>query len=154
MNFTSQRLHLERLMRMVDFNNKWYRETCLEHGFNPDNVLSQSAVEVAKQCAINMKMYMDNKKHYESEELLMKFDEQINRLNNERIEFMLYALTYAEMMDEMGKGFDTFAKRYLDKREQAQKQGNEIVDDAPLASSEVKKRVAARWEQAMKKMEG
>ena len=139
---------------MVDFSNKWYRETCLENGFDPDNVLSQSAVEVAKQCAINMKMYMDNKKYYEDEEVRARLDEQINRLNNERIEFMLYALTYAEIMDEMGKGFDTFAKRYLDKREQAQKQGNEIVDDAPFASSEVKKRVAARWEQAMKRMEG
>ena len=141
-------------MRMVDFSNKWYRETCLENGLDPDNVLSQSAIAVAKQCAIDMKMYMDNKKHYESEELLMKFDEQINRLNNERIEFMLYALTYAEMMDEMGKDFDTFAKRYLDKRERVQAQQNSVVDDAPLASSEVKKRVAARWEQAMKRMEG
>ena len=135
---------------MVDFSNKWYRETCLENGLDPDNVLSQSAIEVAKQYAIGMKMYMDNKKHYESKELLIKLDEQINRLNNERIEFMLYALTYAEMMDEMGKGFDTFAKRYLDKRERVQAQQNSVVDDAPLASSEVKKRVAARWEQAMK----
>ena len=135
---------------MVDFSNKWYRETCLENGLDPDNVLSQSAVEVAKQCAIDMKLYMDNKKHYESKELLIKLDEQIKRLNNERIEFMLYALTYAEIMDEMGKGFDTFAKRYLDKRERVQMQQNSVVDDAPLASSEVKKRVAARWEQAMK----
>lgn len=139
---------------MVDFSNKWYRETCLENGLDPDNVLSQSAIEVAKQYAIDMKMYMDNKKHYESKELLIKLDEQIKRLNNERIEFMLYALTYAEIMKEMDKGFDTFAKRYLDKREQVQAQQNSVVDDAPLASSEVKKRVAARWEQAMKRMEG
>lgn len=139
---------------MVDFSNKWYRKTCLENGLNPDNVLSQSAVEVAKQCVIDMKLYMDNKKHYESKELLIKLDEQIKRLNNERIEFMLYALTYAEIMKEMGKGFDTFAKRYLDKRERVQVQQNSVVDDAPLASSEVKKRVAARWEQAMKRMEG
>ena len=139
---------------MVDFSNKWYRETCLENGLDPDNVLSQSAVEVAKQCAIDMKLYMDNKKHYESKELLIKLDEQIKRLNNERIEFMLYALTYAEIMKEMGKGFDTFAKRYLDKRERVQVQQNSVVDDAPFASSEVKKRVAAWWEQAMKKMEG
>ena len=139
---------------MVDFSNKWYRETCLENGLDPDNVLSQSAIEVAKQYAIDMKMYMDNKKHYESKELLIKLDEQIKRLNNERIEFMLYALTYAEIMKEMGKGFDTFAKRYLDKRERVQAQQNSVVDDASLASSEVKKRVAARWEQAMKRMEG
>lgn len=150
MSSTSPPLHLGSLMRMVDFSNKWYRETCLENGLNPDNVLSQSAIEVAKQYAIDMKMYMDNKKHYKSEELLMKFDEQINRLNNERIEFMLYALTYAEIMKEMGKGFDTFAKRYLGKRERVQAQQNYVVDDAPLASSEVKKRVAARWERAMK----
>src|SRR5699024_10013848 len=154
MSSTSPPLHLGRWMRMVDFSNKWYRETCLENGLDPDNVLSQSAIEVAKQCAIDMKLYMDNKKHYESKELLIKLDEQIKRLNNERIEFMLYALTYAEIMKEMGKGFDTFAKRYLDKRERVQVQQNSVVDDAPLASSEVKKRVAARWEQAMKRMEG
>ena len=154
MSSTSPPLHLGSLMRMVDFSNKWYRETCLENGLDPDNVLSQSAVEVAKQCAIDMKLYMDNKKHYESKELLIKLDEQIKRLNNERIEFMLYALTYAEIMKEMGKGFDTFVKRYLDKRERVQAQQNSVVDDAPLASSEVKKRVAARWEQAMKRMEG
>lgn len=139
---------------MVDFSNKWYRETCLENGLDPDNILSQSAIEVAKQYAIDMKMYMDNKKHYENKELLIKLDEQIKRLNNERIEFMLYALTYAEIMGEMGKGFDTFAKRYLDKRKRVQGQRNVVIDDAPLASSEVKKRVAARWEQAMKRMEG
>ena len=139
---------------MVDFSNKWYRETCLENGFDPDNVLSQSAVEVAKQCAINMKMYMDNKKYYEDEEVVSRLDEQINRLNNERIEFMLYALTYAEIMSEMGESFNTFVKQYLRNRERVQNQANKIIDDAPLASKEVKKRVADRWEQAMKKMEG
>ena len=106
---------------MVDFSNKWYRETCLENGLDPDNVLSQSAIEVAKQYAIDMKMYMDNKKHYESEELLMKFDEQINRLNNERIEFMLYALTYAEIMNEMGAGADKFIETMIKRQELARK---------------------------------
>src|SRR5699024_12573352 len=112
--FTSQELHLERLMLIDDFSNKWYQETCLENGRVPDNVLSQSAVEVAKQCAIDIKLYMDNKKHYESKELLIKLYEQIKRLNNEQIEFMLYTITYAEIMEEMGKGFDTFVIRILD----------------------------------------
>ena len=106
---------------MVDFSNKWYRETCLENGFNPDNVLSQSAVEVAKQCAIDMKMYMDNKKHYESKELLIKLDEQIKRLNNERIEFMLYALTYAEIMNGMGAGADKFIETMIKRQELARR---------------------------------
>ena len=106
---------------MVDFSNKWYRETCLENGFNPDNVLSQSAVEVAKQCAIDMKMYMNNKEHYEDEELVSKLDEQINRLNNERIEFMLYALTYAEIMSEMGVGADKFIETMINRQELARR---------------------------------
>ena len=106
---------------MVDFNNKWYRETCLEHGFNPDNVLSQSAIAVAKQCAVDMKMYMDNNKYYEDEEVKARLDEQINRLNNERIEFMLYALTYAEIMNEMGAGADKFIETMINRQELARK---------------------------------
>ena len=106
---------------MVDFSNKWYRETCLENGLDPDNVLSQSAVEVAKQCAIDMKLYMDNKKHYESKELLIKLDEQIKRLNNERIEFMLYALTYAEIMNGMGAGADKFIETMIKRQELARR---------------------------------
>ena len=135
---------------MVDFSNKWYRETCIENGLNPDNVLSQSAIAVAKQCAIDMKMYMDNKNHYEDEKVRARLDEQINRLNNERIEFMLYALTYAEIMNGMGESFNTFAKHYLEKRERVGNQRGVIIDNAPLASSEVKKRVVERWERAMK----
>ena len=106
---------------MVDFSNKWYRETCLENGFNPDNVLSQSAVEVAKKRAIDMKMYMDNKEHYEDEELVSKLDEQINRLKNERIEFMLYALTYAEIMTGTGAGADKFIETMINRQELARR---------------------------------
>ena len=106
---------------MVDFNNQWYRETCIENGLNPDNVLSQSAIAVAKQCAIDMKMYMDNKEHYEDEEVKARLDEQINRLNNERIEFMLYALTYAEIMSEMGVEADKFIETMIKRQELARK---------------------------------
>ena len=106
---------------MVDFNNQWYRENCIENGLNPDNVLSQSAIAVAKQCAIDMKMYMDNKEHYEDEEVKARLDEQINRLNNERIEFMLYALTYAEIMSEMGVGADKFIETMIKRQELARK---------------------------------
>ena len=106
---------------MVDFNNQWYRETCIENGLNPDNVLSQSAIAVAKQCAIDMKMYMDNKEHYEDEEVKARLDEQINRLNNERIEFMLYALTYAEIMSAMGVGADKFIETMINRQELARK---------------------------------
>lgn len=106
---------------MVDFSNQWYRETCLENGFNPDNVLSQSAVEVAKKRAIDMKMYMDNKEHYEDEEVRARLDEQINRLNNERIEFMLYALTCAEIMNGMGAGADKFIETMIKRQELARR---------------------------------
>ena len=106
---------------MVEFSNKWYRETCIENNLNPDNVLSQSAIAVARQCAIDMKMYMDNKEHYEDEEVKARLDEQINRLNNERIEFMLYALTYAEIMSGMSAGADKFIKTMINRQELARK---------------------------------
>ena len=106
---------------MVEFSNKWYRETCIENGLNPDNVLSQSAIAVAKKCAIDMKMYMDNKVHYEDEEVRASLDEQINRLNNERIGFMLNALIYAEIMNGMGVGADKFIETMIKRQELARK---------------------------------
>src|SRR5690625_3613253 len=121
MSFTSQLLHLERLIQMVDFSNKWYRETCIENGLNPDNILSQSAIAVAKQCAIDMKMYIDKKEQYEDEEVRTRLDEQINRLNNERIECMLYALTYAEIMNGVGAGADKFIETMIKRQELARR---------------------------------
>lgn len=106
---------------MVEFSNKWYRETCLENGLNPDNVLSQSAIAVAKKRAIDMKMYMDNKEHYEDEEVKARLDEQINRLNNERIGFMLNALTYAEIMNGLGAGADKFIETMIKRQELARR---------------------------------
>lgn len=94
---------------MVDFNNKWFRETCEEAGWDPDNALSQSAIGIAKTYAIKMKKNMDAKKNYDDETLQKRFDERINGLNNERINYMLNALTYAEVMAGLG-GFDEFIK--------------------------------------------
>ena len=106
---------------MVEFSNRWYRETCLQNGLNPDNILSQSAIAVAKQCAIDMKMYMDNKEHYEDEEVKARLDEQINRLNNERIGFMLNALIYAEIMNGLGAGADKFIETMIKRQELARR---------------------------------
>lgn len=102
---------------MVDFNNKWYRETCIENGLDPDNVLSQSAIEVAKSRAADMKKYMDSKKQHKDERLHEKIVFEVNRLNNERIEFMLDALTYAEIIKEMGCGANEFIKSLIKRQE-------------------------------------
>lgn len=106
---------------MVDFNNEWYRETCIENGLDPDNVLSQSAIEVARARAMEMKKYMDTKGKYKDKKLHEKIDFEINRLNNERIEFMLYALTYAEIIKEMGYGANEFIKSVIKRQEFARR---------------------------------
>ena len=92
----------------VDFDNKWYRETGRENGFNPDNELSKSAVDLARDCAISMKKYMDTLEEYDDEHLHQKLQKEIDRLNNSRIEHMLNALFYAEVMAGLGEGFNQF----------------------------------------------
>lgn len=116
------------MFTMVDFNNKWFRETCEQNGWNPDNIASQSAVDVARKRSKEMKMYMDAQKDYTNENLKVKIQEQIDRLNNERIEFMLNALFYAEVMDGLGEGFNQFLikdqkrKEYLRRKQHVNKQ--------------------------------
>lgn len=107
---------------MVDFSNKWYRETCEEEGLNPDNELSKSEVELAKQAAVNMQKYMRAKKSYEDDGRLHKrLDEQIKRLDEVRVEHMLNALNHAQIMDDLeqgsDKGFNQFLKSNLSRRE-------------------------------------
>ena len=92
----------------VDFDNKWYRETCKENGFNPDNELSKSAIDLARDCAISMKKYMDTQEQYDDEYLQQKLQNEIDRLNNDRIGHMLNALFYAEVMAGLGEGFNQF----------------------------------------------
>jgi len=101
---------------MVEFSNRWYRETCLQNGLNPDNELSKTAVDLARDRAIDMKKYMDAKKNYDDVSLHKKLDREITRLDNERVGHMLDALTYAEIMVGLGDGFNTFVKQYSDKR--------------------------------------
>lgn len=112
MNFTSQQLALEKWIYMkVEFNNEWYRDVCKENGFNPDNPVSITAVDLAKDCAIAMKKYMDAKNNYDDEKLQIKLDKQIQRLNEERIGYMLDALWYAEVVAGLGKGAEKFIRR-------------------------------------------
>jgi len=134
---------------MVEFSNKWYRETCTENGLNPDNELSKTAVDLARDRAIDMKKYMDAKKNYDDENLHKKFDKEISRLDNERIGHMLDALMYAEIMADLGDGFDTFSKQHLKKK-------NRLMGKVQNAQSltPAEKRVSERWQGAMKKMKG
>lgn len=92
----------------IDFDNKWYRETCRQNGFNPDNELSKSTIDLARDCAISMKKYLDTQKQYEDEQLHQRLQKEIDRLNNQRIEHMLNALFYAEIMAGLGEGFNQF----------------------------------------------
>lgn len=101
----------------IEFSNKWYREACAEAGLNPDNVLSKSEVDLARKMAIGAKKYMDAKKNYPDPELQMKFDQEIKRLNEKRIEHMLNALDFAQFIKEADVGFDHFLERQLNRRE-------------------------------------
>lgn len=135
---------------MVEFSNKWYRETCIENGLNPDNELSKTAVDLARDRAIDMKKYMDAKKNYDDVSLHERLDREIMRLDNERVGHMLDALMYAEIMSGLGNGFDTFIKQYIGKRERLM--GN--VQTSSTNMTEIEKRVNDRWEEAMKRMKG
>lgn len=135
---------------MVEFSNKWYRETCLQNGLNPDNELSKTAVALARDRAIDMKKYMDAKKNYDDAALHEKFDKEITRLDNERIGHMLDALMYAEVMAGLGESFNIFIKRHFEKKQQLM--GD--VQVSPTKMTEIEKRVSERWEQAMERMKG
>lgn len=100
----------------IDFDNQWYRAICKENGLDPDNELSKSAISLAKECAISMKKYMDTQDKYEDEHLYQKLQKEIHRLNNERIEHMLNALFYAEVMAGLGE-FNQFLIRDQQRKE-------------------------------------
>lgn len=96
----------------IEFNNKWYRETCVEGGLNPDNILSSSEIELARECSIGMKKYLIAKENYQGTELQRKFDIEIKRLNEKRIGHMFQALEFAEMMKKSGEGYDKFLESH------------------------------------------
>ena len=133
----------------IDFDNKWFRGTCSSGGLDPDNELSKSAVDLARDKAIEMKKYMDAQKKYD-DALHTEFQKNIDRLNNERIGHMLDGLAYAEVMGGLGDGFNEFAKRIIDRRKHITSSNN----DVPLNLTPVEKRVSERWEQAMERMKG
>lgn len=106
----------------VDYSYQWYREMCEENGLDPDNVLSESTVQSAKQMAIEMKKYMNAKENYpDNERLQQRLDEQIKRLNNDRMELMIAALEQADVMSKMGSGADKFFRRYAKQQEYARR---------------------------------
>ena len=135
---------------MVEFSNKWYRETCIENNLNPDNELSKTAIDLARDRAIDMKMYMDTKNNYEGAKLQKKLDREIERLDNERVGHMLDALFYAEIISGLGNGYNTFIKRYFEKRQQVM--GGVQVSSTDM--TDVETRVSERWEQATQTIKG
>lgn len=97
----------------IEFSNEWYRATCKENGFDPDNILSQSSVAIAKKCAVSMQKYMRTQRKHKDDELHSKLQKEIDRLNNERIEHMLNALEYAQLMAGEGQGYNEFIKKIV-----------------------------------------
>lgn len=137
----------------IDFSNKWFRESCAENGLNPDNELSQSAVQLARDRAVDMKKNMDalrNYEHLDNDDLNSELQERINKLNNERIGHMLDAVAYAEVMNSLGDGFNEFVKKQVVRKERTfARRGH-----STLSLSPIEKRVNERWERAMKRTEG
>jgi len=106
----------------VDYSNKWFIQQCKDNGLDPNNVLSQSAVDVAREHAKKTKYWLGASKEAEKkydnwEELKPKFDKQINRHNNARIEQMLYALDYAVIADDWPPKFNEFLKNYFERKD-------------------------------------
>lgn len=101
---------------MVEFSYKWFCEECEKARLNPGNELSESAIFLAHDRAVEMKMYMDAKEDYDDEVLKMNLQANIDRLNNARIGHMLDALFYAEVMSGLGDNFNKFVKRKNDRK--------------------------------------
>lgn len=99
---------------MVEFSNQWFRETCKENELDPDNELSKVPIGLARECAVGMKKFMDAQKNY-SEQVQSKLQLEIDKLNNQRIGYMLDALTFAEIVSEKGKGFNGFLQKQIKK---------------------------------------
>lgn len=100
----------------VDFSNQWYRETCKEAGYNPDNLLSQSEIDLARLSAVNMKKYTDIKEKYGDEKLKEKLIVEIKRLDEKRVEHMLNALDFAKIAAGLGKGFESFLEKHFSEK--------------------------------------
>lgn len=100
----------------VEFSNKWYRETCESVGLNPDNILSSSEVDLARDRAIDMQKYLRAKKVYPDPELINKFDKRIKELDEKRVGHMLNALYFAEVVGGLGVGFDKFLENQYNRR--------------------------------------
>lgn len=98
------------MIDVVEFSNKWFRETCQKEGLDPDNELSKVPVGLARECANAMKKYMDAQKNY-NQSIQVKLQLEIDKLNNERIGYMLDALIFAEIVAGQGKGFNNFLKK-------------------------------------------
>jgi hypothetical protein len=100
----------------VYFSNEDYKKTCEEEGFQYDNLLSQSAVEVAYECSRKMKYFMDAKKGCNDPVAIKKIDKEIKKWDERRLEFMLNALFYAEIMNGLGEGADEFYRKIFNER--------------------------------------
>lgn len=131
---------------MVVFNYEWYKDTCKEEGLNSKNVVSLVPIGLARDCSIKMKKYMDAKKSYSDKEVKMKFDREIDRLNNKRIGYMLDALQFAELVEENGRGFNEFLIKQTNMRRDN--------DESMVGLTAVERRVHDRWEKAMEDRKG
>lgn len=103
------------VIRLVEFSNQWFRETCKEEGLDPDNELSKVMTGLARECAVGMKKFMDAKKNYPDEQIQQRLEIEIDTLNNKRIGYMLDALQFAELVANNGKGFNEFLQKQVRK---------------------------------------
>lgn len=103
------------MIDLVEFSNQWFKDTCKEEGFDPDNELSKVSVGLARECAVGMKKFIDAKLNYSDEQIQQKLDAEIAGLNNKRIGYMLDALQFAELVASNGKGFNGFLQKQTKK---------------------------------------
>lgn len=99
----------------IDFNYQWFLVFCKEEGLPTDSLLVEEVIKNAKRQSIQMKKYMDMKNDYPDDELIQqRCDEQIKRLNDKRIEEMLFAVTCAEVSKDLGEDFDRWNRRQME----------------------------------------
>ncbi|WP_217495667.1 hypothetical protein, partial [Salmonella enterica] len=97
-----------------------------------------SCIDLARQCSVEMKTYMDMKNNYDDSLVHERSDKQIEDLNNKRIDYMIQALEFAVWFKKSGQGADEFVRKNVEVL-------NTSIDDE-ASETEQYERTLDRWD--------
>jgi len=129
----------------IAFSNQWFRDFCKNENLDPDCYVAQIWVKEARQEAVKIYKRQQMISDYEAIEddggLIERLEEDIQQLDEKRVEHMLFAVTMAEINKENGgDAFDKQMKKRLVRQEASEK-------NRPLkASTDTENRILDRWD--------